>query len=71
MINPFKGSSYRIHPSVIVDGEWTVTLNIDTFFQYMLDLDENQTEYNPETNPTLFNEFTTAALRYGHSTITG
>ena len=40
-------------------------------FQYKLDLDDTQTKYDPEINPTLFNEFSTAAFRYGHSTIPG
>ena len=45
--------------------------DIACMFQYKLDLDDTQTKYDPEINPTLFNEFTTAAFRYGHSTIPG
>ena len=55
----------------IVYGEYLPTvLGVDFMRRYDLIVKEN-TDYDPNADPSIFNAFATAAFRFGHSMING
>ena len=55
----------------IVYGEYLPTvLGVDFMTRYDLIVEE-ETDYDPKVDPTIFNSFATAAFRFGHSMING
>jgi len=56
----------------IVYGDWLPLLIGPTYMKkFELDVKSNASIYDPRVNPGLYNEFTTAALRFGHSAVPG
>ena len=60
---------------LVTYGQWLpVTIGPKLMKEFNLGVGKGRgtrTRYNPQVNPTILNEFTTAAMRFGHSMVAG